>query len=103
MHVVNDGKFYGKYPPGWPALLAVGSFFGAPWLAQCGKAEVEDLQATVRQDEDVARLQVPVDNSLCVRGGETFDKLGRQALHFFFAASRRPTAIASWTGRRHTP
>lgn len=32
MHVVNDGKFYGKYPPGWPLLLAVGVFFGVPWI-----------------------------------------------------------------------
>lgn len=31
-HVVNDGKFYGKYPPGWPALLAVGVRLGVPWL-----------------------------------------------------------------------
>jgi len=32
MHVVNDGKFYGKYPPGWPALLAAGVLIGAPWI-----------------------------------------------------------------------
>jgi 4-amino-4-deoxy-L-arabinose transferase-like glycosyltransferase len=31
-HCVNDGRFYGKYPPGWPALLAVGVKAGAPWL-----------------------------------------------------------------------
>ena len=31
-HVVNDGKFYGKYPPGWPALLAPGVVAGVPWL-----------------------------------------------------------------------
>jgi hypothetical protein len=31
-HVVNDGKFYGKYPPGWPALLGVGVRLGVPWL-----------------------------------------------------------------------
>lgn len=31
-HVINDGKFYGKYPPGWPALLAVGVRLGVPWL-----------------------------------------------------------------------
>ena len=32
VHVVNDGKFYGKYPPGWPAILAPGVFLGVPWL-----------------------------------------------------------------------
>jgi hypothetical protein len=31
-HVVNDGKFYGKYPPGWPLLLAAGVFLRLPWL-----------------------------------------------------------------------
>ncbi len=31
-HVVNDGKFYGKYPPGWSALLAPGVAAGVPWL-----------------------------------------------------------------------
>jgi len=32
VHVVNDGRFYGKYPPGWPAWLAVGTFLVIPWL-----------------------------------------------------------------------
>jgi hypothetical protein len=31
-HVLNDGRFYGKYPPGWPALLSLGVLFGLPWL-----------------------------------------------------------------------
>jgi 4-amino-4-deoxy-L-arabinose transferase-like glycosyltransferase len=31
-HVINDGKFYGKYPPGWPGLLSLGMRTGAPWL-----------------------------------------------------------------------
>jgi hypothetical protein len=31
-HVLNDGKFYGKYPPGWPLLLAAGVLVGVPWL-----------------------------------------------------------------------
>jgi 4-amino-4-deoxy-L-arabinose transferase-like glycosyltransferase len=29
---VNDGRFFPKYPPGWPALLAVGVRAHAPWL-----------------------------------------------------------------------
>jgi len=31
VHVLNDGKFYGKYPPGWPLLLAAGVLLGAPF------------------------------------------------------------------------
>jgi hypothetical protein len=31
-HVLNDGKFYGKYPPGWPSLLMFGVLAGLPWL-----------------------------------------------------------------------
>ena len=31
-HVVNDGRYYGKYTPGWPALLTLGIWADAPWL-----------------------------------------------------------------------
>ena len=31
-HVVNDGRYYGKYTPGWPAVLALGVGAGVPWL-----------------------------------------------------------------------
>jgi hypothetical protein len=32
-HVVNDGtKWFSKYFPGWPAVLAVGAALGVPWL-----------------------------------------------------------------------
>jgi hypothetical protein len=31
-HVINDGRFYGRYPPGWPFLLAAGVLAGVPWL-----------------------------------------------------------------------
>jgi len=31
-HVVNNGKYYGKYPPGWPALLSLGILARAPWI-----------------------------------------------------------------------
>lgn len=30
MHFVNDGRYYAKYPPGWPAVLAVGAWCGIP-------------------------------------------------------------------------
>lgn len=29
---VHDGKWFGKYPPGWPLLLAIGVLLHAPWL-----------------------------------------------------------------------
>lgn len=30
--LVRDGRWFGKYPPGYPALLALGVLAGAPWL-----------------------------------------------------------------------
>lgn len=30
--LVRDGQWFGKYPPGYPALLAVGVWLGVPWL-----------------------------------------------------------------------
>ncbi len=32
LNVVNNGRFYGKYPPGWPAVLALGVKAGVPWI-----------------------------------------------------------------------
>jgi 4-amino-4-deoxy-L-arabinose transferase-like glycosyltransferase len=31
-HVINDGHYYGKYPPGWPLILSLGVLAHAPWL-----------------------------------------------------------------------
>jgi hypothetical protein len=31
-HVINDGRYYGRYPPGWPAILSLGVAVNAPWL-----------------------------------------------------------------------
>src|SRR5690606_31974383 len=31
-HVINGDRLVAKYPPGWPALLAVGGLLGQPWL-----------------------------------------------------------------------
>jgi hypothetical protein len=30
--LVRDGRWFGKYPPGYPAVLAIGVLVGAPWL-----------------------------------------------------------------------
>jgi hypothetical protein len=32
VHIVNNGRYYSKYPPGWPFLLAIGMFLGVPRL-----------------------------------------------------------------------
>jgi len=31
-HVINDGRFFGKYPPGWPLALTLGVWLDVPWL-----------------------------------------------------------------------
>jgi hypothetical protein len=31
-HVINNGRWYSIYPPGFPALLMLGFLFGTPWL-----------------------------------------------------------------------
>jgi 4-amino-4-deoxy-L-arabinose transferase-like glycosyltransferase len=30
--LVRDGRWFGKFPPGWPAVLALGALAGRPWL-----------------------------------------------------------------------
>jgi 4-amino-4-deoxy-L-arabinose transferase-like glycosyltransferase len=51
MHVVNNGKFYGKYPPGWPMILALGVRAGLPWIVNplLGVATVFALHALARR------------------------------------------------------
>jgi hypothetical protein len=34
----HDGRRFGKYPPGWPALLALGVWMGLPWWANAACA-----------------------------------------------------------------
>ncbi|MGB7294725.1 MAG: glycosyltransferase family 39 protein [Candidatus Aminicenantales bacterium] len=31
-HIINNGRWYSIYPPGFPLLLAIGLIFRAPWL-----------------------------------------------------------------------
>lgn len=31
-HVVNNGRWYSQYPPGFPGLLSIGLIFKAPWI-----------------------------------------------------------------------
>jgi hypothetical protein len=31
-HIINDGKYYGKYPPGWPFFLMFGVLIGIPMI-----------------------------------------------------------------------
>jgi hypothetical protein len=30
--IASDGHWFGKYPPGWPALLAIGAMFDKAWI-----------------------------------------------------------------------
>jgi len=30
-HVINDGRYYGKYSPGWPLILSLGVLLNTPW------------------------------------------------------------------------
>lgn len=32
VNTINDGKFYGKYSPGWPLVLSTGYILHVPWL-----------------------------------------------------------------------
>lgn len=32
VHIVNNGRYYSKYPPGWPGFLALGVWSGVPRL-----------------------------------------------------------------------
>ena len=67
---------------------------------ELGQAEVEDLGAIVRGDEDVLRLQVAVDDALLVCGGESEGDLPR-VLHGLAHGQRlRPTCDrAPWLPR----
>ncbi|MFA9454607.1 MAG: hypothetical protein ACERK6_11915, partial [Candidatus Aminicenantaceae bacterium] len=31
-HIVNNGRWYAQYPPGFPALMLIGLLLKAPWL-----------------------------------------------------------------------
>lgn len=52
VHVLNDGKFYGKYPPGWPLLLSIGVLLRAPFLvnALLGALTLGVMYATARKN-----------------------------------------------------
>jgi hypothetical protein len=36
--MTSDGRWFGKYPPGWPMILSLGVLVGAPWVVDpiCG-------------------------------------------------------------------
>jgi hypothetical protein len=52
LHVVDTGtRMFGQFPPGWPAMLAVGSLVGAEWLVGpvCGGVAVWAFARLVRR------------------------------------------------------
>ena len=48
-----------------------------PLRSPPGQPEVEDLDVAVLRDEQVLRLDVPVNDAACVRGSQTLRDLGR--------------------------
>ena len=63
-------------------------------LRQLRESEVEDFDPAVAGDEEVLRLQVAVDDSLLVRGGESFGRLDRviRRLPYRKRSAREPAA-----------
>jgi hypothetical protein len=51
--VDSNGRYYGQFPPGGPAMLAMGVLFGAPWLVGpvCGAVSVAAFWSYVRTVE----------------------------------------------------
>ena len=45
-----DGRYYGQFPPGWPAMLALGVMAGVPWLVGplCGAISTAAFWSYVR-------------------------------------------------------
>ena len=45
-----DGRYYGQFPPGWPAMLALGVLAGVPWLVGplCGAVSAAAFWSYVR-------------------------------------------------------
>jgi hypothetical protein len=67
IHVLNNGRFYGKYPPGWPLILSLGVLFGSPGFIPCllGVAFLVLLYRLARENfsRDEAHLTLAV--ALC--------------------------------------
>jgi len=49
--LITDGRWFAKYPPGWPLLLALGVWAGLPWLINplCTGAGLALIYATGRR------------------------------------------------------
>lgn len=64
--LVRDGRWFGKYPPGYPALLALGVLPGAPWLVNplLAVLTVALLWALARRLYPRARLLAPLSAAL---------------------------------------
>jgi len=65
-NIVNDGRYYGKYPPGWPALLSLGVRIGAPWLLapMMGAASLAMIYAIARRHFSVEMANVALISML---------------------------------------
>jgi hypothetical protein len=58
--VDSNGRYYGQFPPGGPAMLALGVLFGAPWLVGpiCGAVSVAAFWSYVRTVEPQREVAV---------------------------------------------
>lgn len=65
-HVLNDGHFYGKYPPGWPLLLSPGIYAGVSWLINpvLGVLTLLLIHKLAREQFSVAAANIAVYGSL---------------------------------------
>ena len=85
--LVRDGRWFGKYPPGWPALLAVGIRLGAPWL-------VNPLLAVL-----TAALLFQLERLFGVQGSGGAGERGRTAPAAHHSSPAMPSPQPSPTGR----
>ena len=66
-HVLNDGRFYGKYPPGWPLLLSAGTLLGTPWIVNpvLGTLTLLTVYLTARRHFSPAIANIALFSTLC--------------------------------------
>jgi hypothetical protein len=66
-NVLNNGRYYGKYPPGWPALLSLGVRMGATWVIAplLGALSLGMIYAAARRHFSIEMANVSLLSMLC--------------------------------------
>jgi uncharacterized membrane protein YhaH (DUF805 family) len=97
----EQDRWYSAFPPGWPAILAIGSFFNVPWLVNPVLASLCILLAYALSRElfsrDTARLIVLL---MCLSPWFIFLAMSYMA-HIFTLACVLGAALAIARLRRH--